>query len=94
MTQADLAEKLKIDPATLSRAIKTNDIKISILSKIAEFLNCDIADFIDPKFTSVSEHQNNEIELLSTTIAELEAIRTLANMQSKYIKILELKLEL
>ena len=57
LKQNDLADRLGINRVSLSRLLSDkNDMRISTITKIADAIGCDVAEFFKPATTT--EHNN------------------------------------
>ena len=53
LTQNELAERLGINRVSLSRILSNkNDIRVSTITKIADAIGCDVAEFFSPAETA------------------------------------------
>ena len=57
LTQNDLADRLGINRVSLSRLLSDkNDMRVSTITKIADAIGCDVAEFFSP--AEPAEHNN------------------------------------
>lgn len=78
ISQAELARRLEMAPQNVSRIIKSDDIKLSVLNKIADALGVSVSSFFsngDNHFETENREilasQQRTIENLSETIKHL-----------------------
>lgn len=54
ISQADLRKAVEIAPNTMTKMRKNEEVSMSVLLKIATYLNCDISDMVE--FVSDENH--------------------------------------
>ena len=58
MCKMELADKLNISSATIAKMGKGERVSIDVLSRICEYLNCDIGDIMSFKYENEKDGAN------------------------------------